>query len=165
MLLIAFRLSMVVCATCVLSIPLYGAKPLPEQPATVTFRCAATVADSVCPSAAAVSDGIRSDGSTYSAKLDPAGELFLYLTHGGGRTLWLDFRTGVTASCPTCRRDFDTLFLDDVVLHTNVVDKSGAPVTGGLKSIPIGGERCPAQGCLQSIEHIRSNRPMGCSLQ
>ena len=137
---IAFRLSMVVVsATCVLSIQLHGAKPVVEQSATVTFRCAATVPDSVCPSDAAVPDGIRGDGMAYSAKLDAGGELFLYMTHGSGRTLWLDFRNGVSASCPTCRRDFDTLYLDDVILHTNVVDASGAPVNGGLKSVPVGG--------------------------
>jgi len=126
-------------ATGLLVIPLYGAKPPAEQPATVTFRCTATVPDTVCPAEAAVSDAIRGDGPVYSAKLDSAGELFLVLTHGGGRTLWLDFRNGPAASCPTCRRDFDTLFFDDVIVHTNVSDASGIPVGNGLKSIPVGG--------------------------
>lgn len=132
-----FVLALVV--TIVSSATVRGAKPLPEQTATVTFRCAATVPDSVCPDGAAMSDGIRGDGLAYSAKLDAAGELFLVLTHGGGRTIWLDFRNGVTASCPTCRRDFDTLFVDDIVVHTNVVDGSGEPSPGGLKGIPMGG--------------------------
>ena len=74
----------------------------------------------------------------YGAKLDADGELFLVLTHGGGRTIWMDFRNGVPTSCPTCRREFDTLFVDDIVVHTNVVDVSGAPAAGGLKSIPVG---------------------------
>ena len=129
----------VVAATSIWSIPLSGAKPALEQSAVATFRCAATVPDGACPSDGAVPDGIRGDGVAYSAKLDSAGELSLSLTHGGGRTLWLDLRTGPTSSCPTCRRDFDTLFLDDVVFHTNVVDGSGSPVTGGMKSIPVGG--------------------------
>jgi hypothetical protein len=115
-----------------------GAKPLPEQTAAVTFRCAATVPDSVCPDGAFISDGIRGDGLTYAARLDAAGELFLVLRHGAGRTVWMDFRNGVTASCPTCRRDFDTLFIDDIVVHTNVVDVSGAPAAGGLKGILVG---------------------------
>jgi hypothetical protein len=124
--------------TIVLSTTVRGAKPLPEQTAAVIFRCAATVPDSVCPDGAAMSDGIRGDGLTYAAKLDAAGELFLALTRGGGRTIWMDFRNGVTLSCPTCRRDFDTLFIDDIVVHTNVVDGSGAPAAGGLKGIPVG---------------------------
>ena len=137
---IAFRrLIVIVSTTCALSMQVDGAKPAPEQSAAVTFRCAATVPDSPCPSDGAVSDGIRGDGLAYPAKLDSTGELFLSLTQGGGRTIWLDFRNGATPSCLTCRRDFDTLFLDDVVVHTNVVDASGAPVSGGLKSIPIGG--------------------------
>lgn len=115
-----------------------GAKPLPEQTAAVVFRCAATVPDSVCPEDAALSDAIRGDGLSYAAKLDSAGELFLVLTHGGGRTLWMDFRNGAAASCPTCRRDFDALFMDDILVHTNVVDAAGAPAAGGLKAIPVG---------------------------
>jgi hypothetical protein len=115
-----------------------GAKPSREQTAAVVFRCAATLPDSVCPEGAATSDGIRGDGFTYVAKLDTAGELFLALTHGAGRTVWMDFRLGVTAPCPTCRRDFETLFVDDVVIHTNVVDAAGAPAAGGLNGIPVG---------------------------
>ena len=117
---------------------LRGARPLPEEPATVTFRCTATVPDTICPSDALVPDGIRGDGYAYSAKLDSVGEAFLSLTHGGGRTVWLDFRSGPSVPCPSCRRDFDTLFLDDVVIHTNVSDASGMPVTGGLTAMPVG---------------------------
>jgi hypothetical protein len=115
-----------------------GAKPSREQTAAVVFRCAATVPDSVCPDGASLSDGIRGDGATYAAKLDSVGELFLSLTHGAGRTVWLDFRQGMTVSCPECRRDFETLFLDDVIIHTNLVDAAGEPAAGGIKSIPVG---------------------------
>lgn len=114
-------------------------KPLKERPVTVTFRCAATVPDSICPANSVVPDGIRGDGASYAAVLDSTGELFLALSAGGARTLWLDFRNGPGPSCPTCRRDFDTLFLDDVVFHTNVVDSAGVEVAGGLTSIPVGG--------------------------
>ena len=125
---------------CSLSIPaVHAAKPLPERPVTVTFRCAASVPDTLCPADALVADGIRGDGASYPAILDSTGELSLDLASGGGRTLWLDFRSGPAPSCPTCRRDFDTLFLDHVLVHTNVVDASGAEVTGGLASIPVGG--------------------------
>lgn len=113
-------------------------KPAKQRPVTVTFRCAAAVPDSTCPAGAVVPDGIRGDGAPYAGVLDSSGELLLSLTAGGERTLWLDFRNGPGPSCPTCRRDFDTLFLDDVVVHTNVVDASGAEVTGGLTSIPVG---------------------------
>jgi hypothetical protein len=116
-----------------------GAKPLPEQTAAVTFRCAATMPDSVCPDGATLSDGIRGDGDTYTAKLDTTGELFMVLTQGAGRTLWMDFRHGLTSSCPECRRDFDTIFMDAVVIHTNAVDAAGAPVAGGITSIAVGG--------------------------
>src|SRR5689334_5024615 len=104
---------------------IHAAKPLPERPVTVTLRCTASVPDMLCPLDALVTDGIRGDGASYAAVLDSTGELSLNLVAGGGRTLWLDFRNGPEPSCPTCRRDFDTLFLDHVLLHTNVVDATG----------------------------------------
>jgi hypothetical protein len=129
-----------VCAALIVwSVGVRGAKPVRDQKASVTFRCVATVPDSVCPSAASLPDGIRGDGETYEGVLNANGELRLQLAAGSGRTIWLDFRNGGDPSCPTCRRDFDTLFLDDVIVQTNVVDASGAEVPNGLKAIPVGG--------------------------
>jgi hypothetical protein len=127
-----------IAMTVISSSTVGGAKPLPEQTAAVTFRCATTVLDSVCPDGATMSDGIRGDDAIYTAKLDTAGELFMVLTQGAGRTVWMDFRHGLTASCPECRRDFDTLFMDSVVIHTNVVDGTGSPVARGLAGIAVG---------------------------
>lgn len=135
----AFQVVLLLLAASPLVPAIHAAKPLPERPVTVTLRCAASVPDTLCPSDALLPDGVRSDGASYAALLDASGELYLDLAAGGGRTLWLDFRNGPGPSCPTCRRDFDTLFLDHVLLHTNVVDASGVEVAGGLTSIPVGG--------------------------
>lgn len=134
-----FCVSAVVSAAfVVVSVDVRGAKPLPDQPATITFRCAASVPDSICPESASVSDGIRGDGAPYTGLLRSNGEANLTL-QASGRTIWLDFRNGKGASCPTCRRDFDTLFADSIVVSTNVVDASGTEVTDGLRSLPVGG--------------------------
>lgn len=111
-----------------------------SRPATVEFRCAFSV-DAVdqCPGDAVLPDGIRADtAGAFAAQLDSVGETALNLTTGGGRFLWLDFRQG-PARTDNARRHFDTLMLDSVVFHTNVVDASGNEVTGGLHSIPIAG--------------------------
>lgn len=121
------------------SVDLGGARPVSDQPAVITFRCTATMPDTICPETATLSDGVRGDGQDYSGVLRGNGEANLTLQAGSGRTIWLDFRKGTTASCPICRRDFDTLFVDSVIVQTNVVDASGAEVAEGLRSIPIGG--------------------------
>ena len=132
-----YRLSTLsLAALCVLPLRLDGAKPPSDQPAAITFRCATSAAD--CPSGL-VPDGIRGDGQSFTAVLNSNREMYLTLLHGGGRTIWLDFRNGPDPSCATCRRDFDRLFLDDVIVTTNVVDASGAEVANGLLSMPIGG--------------------------
>jgi hypothetical protein len=122
-----------------LSVRVHGAKPVSSQPASITFRCVATVPDSVCPADAVLPDGVRGDGAAYAGTLNANQEMNLTLQAGGGRTVWLDFRTGANPSCVTCRRDFDTLFLDSVIVQTNVVDATGAEVANGLESIPVGG--------------------------
>ena len=122
-------------ALVLLTVDNHAAKTPADQPATATFRCAALVAN--CP-AFALPDGIRGDGSPYAAVLNSNRELRLELLSGGGRTIWLDFTNG--PACLTgCRRTFDTLFLDSVLVQTNVVDASGAEVSNGLLSIPVGG--------------------------
>lgn len=135
----SLRMVLPLLASSLLVPAVHAAKPLPQRPVTVTLRCAASVPDTLCPPDALVPDGVRGDGASYAAVLDSTGELSLDLAAGGGRTLWLDFRNGPGPSCPTCRRDFDTLFLDHVSLHTNVVDANGVEVAGGLASIPVGG--------------------------
>jgi hypothetical protein len=126
-----------VAAVLLIAIPMHlrGAKPLPDLPASATFRCAAQTAD--CRSALAP-DRIRGDGQTYDVVLNTNRELQLSLQTGGGRTVWLDFTDG-PPRCTACRRTFDTLFLDNTLIQTNVVDALGNEVTGGLLSIPVGG--------------------------
>lgn len=131
--------AVLVTAFAQLPVQIQGAKPASSRPASVTFRCVATVPDSVCPADAVLPDGVRGDGAVYAGTLNANQEMNLTLQQGGGRTLWLDFRTGSTASCATCRRDFDTLFLDSAIVQTNVVDATGAETANGLESVPVGG--------------------------
>jgi len=113
-------------------------KPSPLiQPATLTFRCAYVPAEQLDP--CATLDGIRSDGAAYAGLLEGQGEAYLELKPADGRYLWLDFRNGPT-DYPGSRRHFDTLFLNSLILRTNVVDENGNTVDGGLRILVVGEE-------------------------
>jgi hypothetical protein len=135
-------LLLVVVAALVLSSQIQAQKGKPpkptSEPATLAFRCAfSTDPFDPCP-AGFLPDGVRSDTTTvYTAVLDSLGEASLRLLTGNGRFLCLDFRNGPTR-LPGARRHFDTLMLDDVWLHSNVVDSAGNEVDGGLRSLAIG---------------------------
>jgi hypothetical protein len=132
----------VLVAAVVLSSPIHAQKGKPvrptSEPASLAFRCAfSTDPFDPCP-AGFVPDGVRSDTTAvYTAVLDSLGEAYLQLATGGGRFLWLDFRNGPTR-LPGDRRHFDTLMLDDVWFHLNVVDSAGNEIDGGLRSLAIG---------------------------
>ena len=83
-------------------------------------------------------DGIRRDTPlSYASLLDGLGEAYLGLNTGGGRFLWLDFRNG-PLRLQGDRRHFDTLMLDSLIFHTNMVDASGNEVSGGLRTLQVG---------------------------
>ena len=110
-----------------------------EAPATIAFRCAfSTDPFDPCPGGGSVPDGIRADTSgLYNAIIDSVQEASLVLAPGGGRFLWLDFRSGPPQG-PGDRRHFDTLMIDNSIFHTNAVDSTGAEVSGGLYSLAVG---------------------------
>jgi hypothetical protein len=134
--------SLPVLLALVLTTPIQAQKGKPPQPtsepATLAFRCAfSTDPLDPCPGGFAP-DGVRSDTVTpYAVVLDSLGEAYLRLVTGNGRFLWLDFRNGPTR-LPGARRHFDTLMLDDVLLHSNVVDSAGNEIAGGLRTLTIG---------------------------
>jgi hypothetical protein len=150
--------AMVVALTSVSIEAQNGKKPqVVSQPATAVFRCAVTdPAD--CPNTPStlpvVPDGIRSDGlgayapppggtpsTTSGMWLDMSQEFSLILHGENGRSIRLDFATPLAPpTCGTaCRKNFTSLTLNDVWMHTNMVNASGDTVDGGLTNIPVGG--------------------------
>ena len=118
------------------------AKPSPDIPITVTYRCDISVPISSpvpdCPGNGTPNDAVRGDSDPYESFLLSIRELQLIIQPPQGRLLWLDFTNGPPRQTGS-RRDFDTLLLNDVVMTTNVVNDLGQDAEGGLTSIPIGG--------------------------
>ena len=118
------------------------AKPSPDIPITVTYRCGISVpiASPVpdCPGNGFPNDAVRSDSAPYESFLLSIRELQLIIQPPQERLLWLDFTNGPPRQTGG-RRDFDTLLLNDVVMTTNVVNPLGQDAAGGLTSIPIEG--------------------------
>jgi hypothetical protein len=117
------------------------AKPSPDIPITVTYRCGISVPIPSpvpdCPGNG-FPDAVRGDSEPYESFLLAIRELQLIIQPPQERLLWLDFTNGPPRQTGS-RRDFDTLLLNDLVMTTNVVNTLGQDAEGGLTSIQIGG--------------------------